>query len=391
MRIGVLTGGGDCPGLNAVIRAVVRKGVSEYGYEFVGFRDGWRGPLEGDTMPLDIQAVRGILPARRHHPRLLAHQPASRSRAASTRIKENLAAHGRRRAHRDRRRGHPRRRQRSSTSTASTWSACPRPSTTTCRPPTTPSASTPRSTSPRRPSTACTPPPSPTTAPWSSRSWAATRAGSRCTRAWRAAPTSSSSPSSPFDIDQVVRLRRVAASRPATRRSSWSPRARTRSEGQMALQARRARLVRPRAARRHRRVAGQGDREAHRQGGPHHRPRPRPARRHPHAPSTGCWPPASGLHAIDAVHERRLRQDGRPARHRHRPRRPVDEATAELKTVPVVAVRGGRGLLRLIESGLQAGGRSFWISGVTATTPSGYGLRRGESAAHHAPQAVPKT
>src|SRR6478752_3635 len=62
MRIGVLTGGGDCPGLNAVIRAVVRKGVQIYGHEFVGFRDGWRGPLEGDTMPLDIQAVRGILP-----------------------------------------------------------------------------------------------------------------------------------------------------------------------------------------------------------------------------------------------------------------------------------------------------------------------------------------
>ncbi|GAA3149236.1 6-phosphofructokinase [Planomonospora alba] len=62
MRIGVLTGGGDCPGLNAVIRAVVRKGVGVHGHEFVGFRDGWRGPLEGDTMPLDIQAVRGILP-----------------------------------------------------------------------------------------------------------------------------------------------------------------------------------------------------------------------------------------------------------------------------------------------------------------------------------------
>jgi 6-phosphofructokinase 1 len=62
MRVGVLTGGGDCPGLNAVIRAVVRKGVQEYGYELVGFRDGWRGPLEGDTMRLDVQAVRGILP-----------------------------------------------------------------------------------------------------------------------------------------------------------------------------------------------------------------------------------------------------------------------------------------------------------------------------------------
>jgi ATP-dependent phosphofructokinase / diphosphate-dependent phosphofructokinase len=62
MRVGVLTGGGDCPGLNAAIRGVVRRGIQEYGLEFVGFRDGWRGPLEGDTVPLDIQAVRGILP-----------------------------------------------------------------------------------------------------------------------------------------------------------------------------------------------------------------------------------------------------------------------------------------------------------------------------------------
>jgi ATP-dependent phosphofructokinase / diphosphate-dependent phosphofructokinase len=62
MRVGVLTGGGDCPGLNAVIRAVVRTGVAEHDMEFIGFRDGWRGPLEGDTMMLDVAAVRGILP-----------------------------------------------------------------------------------------------------------------------------------------------------------------------------------------------------------------------------------------------------------------------------------------------------------------------------------------
>ncbi|WP_329216445.1 6-phosphofructokinase [Streptomyces sp. NBC_01485] len=62
MRVGVLTGGGDCPGLNAVIRAVVRKGVQEYGHEFTGFRDGWRGLLDGRSVPLDIPAVRGILP-----------------------------------------------------------------------------------------------------------------------------------------------------------------------------------------------------------------------------------------------------------------------------------------------------------------------------------------
>ncbi|MFN8159681.1 MAG: 6-phosphofructokinase [Solirubrobacterales bacterium] len=62
MRLGVLTGGGDCPGLNAVIRAVVRKGVGRMGHEFVGYRDGWRGPLEGNGEPLGIEQVRGILP-----------------------------------------------------------------------------------------------------------------------------------------------------------------------------------------------------------------------------------------------------------------------------------------------------------------------------------------
>ncbi|MEP6695512.1 MAG: 6-phosphofructokinase [Pseudonocardiales bacterium] len=62
MRIGVLTGGGDCPGLNAVIRAVVRKGAGVYGHEFVGFSDGWRGPIEADVQPLGVEQVRGILP-----------------------------------------------------------------------------------------------------------------------------------------------------------------------------------------------------------------------------------------------------------------------------------------------------------------------------------------
>jgi phosphofructokinase-like protein len=62
MRIGVLTGGGDCPGLNAVIRAIVRKGVEHRGHEFVGYRDGWHGPLERDFDPLGVPEVRGILP-----------------------------------------------------------------------------------------------------------------------------------------------------------------------------------------------------------------------------------------------------------------------------------------------------------------------------------------
>jgi ATP-dependent phosphofructokinase / diphosphate-dependent phosphofructokinase len=62
MRIGVLTGGGDCPGLNAVIRAIVRKGYFHYGDEFVGFMEGWRGLLENKSMPLDLETVGGILP-----------------------------------------------------------------------------------------------------------------------------------------------------------------------------------------------------------------------------------------------------------------------------------------------------------------------------------------
>ena len=61
MRIGVLTGGGDCPGLNAVIRAIVRKGVNAYGHEFFGFRHGWAGVLENEGMDLTVQSTRGIL------------------------------------------------------------------------------------------------------------------------------------------------------------------------------------------------------------------------------------------------------------------------------------------------------------------------------------------
>ncbi|MBA2430205.1 MAG: 6-phosphofructokinase [Thermoleophilaceae bacterium] len=62
MRLGVLTGGGDCPGLNAVIRAIVRKGVDHHGHAIVGFRDGWRGPLESAYEELTVESTRGILP-----------------------------------------------------------------------------------------------------------------------------------------------------------------------------------------------------------------------------------------------------------------------------------------------------------------------------------------
>jgi phosphofructokinase-like protein len=92
MRVGVLTGGGDCPGLNAVIRAVVRRGVQEYGYEFVGFRGGWRGPLEGDTVPLGKEEVRGILPRGGTILKSSRTNP-FKIEGGVERIKENLASH----------------------------------------------------------------------------------------------------------------------------------------------------------------------------------------------------------------------------------------------------------------------------------------------------------
>ncbi|MET7479297.1 6-phosphofructokinase [Streptomyces sp. NPDC005648] len=92
MKIAVLTGGGDCPGLNAVIRSVVRKGTQDYGYEFVGLRDGWLGALRDKVIPLGIAEVRGILPrggtilgSSRTNP--LTHEDGVR------RIRDTLAAH----------------------------------------------------------------------------------------------------------------------------------------------------------------------------------------------------------------------------------------------------------------------------------------------------------
>src|SRR3954454_584743 len=61
MRIGVLTGGGDCPGLNAVIRAIVRKGINSNGHEFVGFHYGWAGVLKNEARELNLESTRGIL------------------------------------------------------------------------------------------------------------------------------------------------------------------------------------------------------------------------------------------------------------------------------------------------------------------------------------------
>jgi 6-phosphofructokinase 1 len=62
LRIGVLSGGGDAPGINAVIRAAVRKGIRNYGYEMIGIKDGWRGLVEYSCMPLTLETISGLLP-----------------------------------------------------------------------------------------------------------------------------------------------------------------------------------------------------------------------------------------------------------------------------------------------------------------------------------------
>jgi phosphofructokinase-like protein len=99
MRVGVLTGGGDCPGLNAVIRAIVRTGTLDHDCEFVGFRDGWRGLLEMDSQLLDVKAVRGILPmggtilgSSRTNP--LADSAAQGGKSGLERVQENLSTLG---------------------------------------------------------------------------------------------------------------------------------------------------------------------------------------------------------------------------------------------------------------------------------------------------------
>lgn len=62
MRVGVLTGGGDCPGLNALLRAVVRKAERHFGDEVIGFLDAWDGVMERRTRSLTIETMRGVLP-----------------------------------------------------------------------------------------------------------------------------------------------------------------------------------------------------------------------------------------------------------------------------------------------------------------------------------------
>jgi 6-phosphofructokinase 1 len=93
MKIGILTGGGDCPGLNAVIRAIVRKGIFHYQDEFVGYLEGWRGVMENMTRMLDLEAVKGILPQGGTILRTSRTNPAKREGGLDTCLK-NLKQNG---------------------------------------------------------------------------------------------------------------------------------------------------------------------------------------------------------------------------------------------------------------------------------------------------------
>lgn len=79
MRIGVLTGGGDCPGLNAVIRAVVKSAINDYGTSIIGFRDGFAGLILSNYLNLDKDSVSGILSFAPGEYSLIARHPPRRN------------------------------------------------------------------------------------------------------------------------------------------------------------------------------------------------------------------------------------------------------------------------------------------------------------------------
>src|SRR3954453_4015649 len=162
-RYGVLTGGGDCPGLNAGIRAIVRRGANDHGHEFFGFRYGWAGVLAGDGADLTAETTRGILPRGGTILGTSRTNPYKED-GGLERVRASLADRGidgvipigggdtpggARRGADD---GNGRARR----PAASTSPACPRRSTTTSRAQTSPSVSRPRCRSPPTRSTAST-------------------------------------------------------------------------------------------------------------------------------------------------------------------------------------------------------------------------------------------
>ena len=316
MRVGVLTGGGDCPGLNAVIRAVVRKGVRTHGFEFVGYRDGWKGPLEGITMELGIEQCRGILPrggtilgSSRTNPFKID----GRRRADPGEPQERRG----RRAGRDRRRGHPRRGHQAGRPRGERGR---RTEDDRQRPVRhrlhvrlrhrrqhrhrgdRPAAHHGRVAPPgaRR------------------RGDGPARRLDRAALRHRRRRQRRTDPGAPVRHRRALCVRRGPVQDPVLadhrRVRGRRPRRRRRHDAGLGGEGR----VRPRPARRHRRPARARDRDPDRQGGPRGRARPHPARRH----ADGVRPLAG--HPLRAAGHRRrrrgrLREDDGAARHQHRP------------------------------------------------------------------------
>jgi ATP-dependent phosphofructokinase / diphosphate-dependent phosphofructokinase len=92
MRLGILTGGGDCPGLNAVLRAVVRRCSRDYNSEVIGFLEGWRGPIQNMSMPLTLQSTDGLIQRGGTILRTSRTNPFKVERGPE-RIMENMKAH----------------------------------------------------------------------------------------------------------------------------------------------------------------------------------------------------------------------------------------------------------------------------------------------------------
>ena len=172
--IGILTSGGDCPGLNAAIRGVAKPAMSDFHIEVIGIEKGFRGLVENHSRVLHLQRRLRHPVAGRHHPR---HQPREAAQDAAAQRRNRRPDAARRRdlqPPRPRlpglpgRQRHAQGRLQPDASTASTSSACPRPSTTTWSRPTSPSATTrPSPPRPRR-STGSTRRPRRTCASWSS-------------------------------------------------------------------------------------------------------------------------------------------------------------------------------------------------------------------------------
>jgi len=141
VRVGVLTGGGDVPGLNAAIRAVVKRGEGEHGHSIIGFRNGWKGVADGDVQPLGRDQIRNslatggtLLGTARYHPhRNEGGMEAVLTTLEAERIDALICIGGDGTLH-----------AASEVAKAGGWWASPRRSTTTCGAPTSPWASTPR-------------------------------------------------------------------------------------------------------------------------------------------------------------------------------------------------------------------------------------------------------